>query len=82
VLAAVDPLLRSPARLSDQEIGWLVEFLRDGLLDPGARYETLAQLIPRDVPSGRPTLGFEDPSARPKRAVVAAPLREGVVKAD
>jgi cytochrome c peroxidase len=82
VLGAVDPLLRSPARLTDQEIGWLVEFVRDGLLDPGARYGALERLIPREVPSGRPTLVFEDPSPRAKRAVVAAPSRERVVKVD
>ena len=72
VLGVVDPLLRSPAPLTDQEIGWLVEFLRDGLLDPRARYETLKHLIPREVPSDRPTLVFEDPSPRPRRAAVAA----------
>jgi cytochrome c peroxidase len=80
VLEAVDPLLRAPARLTDQEVGWLVQFLRDGLLDPGARYEALTPLIPREVPSGRPTLVFEDPSPRPKRAVVAAPSRERAAK--
>ena len=72
VLDVVDPLLKSPARLTDQEIGWLVEFLRDGLLDPRARYETLEHLIPRQVPSGRATLTFEDPSPKPDRAIVAA----------
>jgi len=71
VLDVVDPLLKSPAHLTDQEIGDLVEFLRDGLLDPRARYETLKHLIPRQVPSGRPTLTFEDPSPETKRAIVA-----------
>jgi cytochrome c peroxidase len=68
VLGTVDPLLRSQARLTDQEIGWLVEFLRDGLLDPRARYATLKHLIPSEVPSGRPALVFEDPSPRSKPA--------------
>jgi hypothetical protein len=73
--------LRSPAHLTDQEIGWLVEFLRDGLLDPRARYEALEPLIPREVPSGRATLTFEDPSPLPKRAGDESP-RERVVKVD
>jgi len=71
VLDAVDPLLRSKALLTDQEVGWLVEFLRDGLLDPRARYGTLKHLIPRQVPSGRATLTFEDPSPKAKHAIVA-----------
>ena len=71
VLDALDPLLRNPAQLTDQELGWMVEFLRDGLLDPRARYGTLKHLIPRQVPSGRATLTFEDPSTKPKHARVA-----------
>ena len=59
------------ALLTDQEVGWLVEFLRDGLLDPRARYGTLEHLIPRQVPSGRATLTFEDPSPKAKHAIVA-----------
>ena len=81
VLDVVDPLLKSPPHLTDKEIGWLVEFLRDGLLDPRARYETLERLIPRQVPSGRATLTFEDPSPKPKRAIVATG-RERVAKVD
>ncbi len=75
VLSTVDPLVRSPASPTDREIGWLVEFLREGLLDPRARYETLRHLIPPAVPSGRAVLVFQAPSPRPKTAVVAVASR-------
>jgi cytochrome c peroxidase len=59
VLARVDPLLATPIPLSDVEVGWLVDFVRAGLLDKAARPEQLRNLVPKEVPSGRSTLVFE-----------------------
>jgi cytochrome c peroxidase len=59
VLERVDPLLATPISLSNDEFGWLVDFVRDGLLDKRARPEQLRKLVPQKVPSGRPTLEFE-----------------------
>lgn len=61
VLARIDPLVAEPLELSEEEFGDLVAFLRDGLLDDRARPENLMKLIPRTVPSGRPTMEFEEP---------------------
>lgn len=61
VLARVDPLLATPIPLTDEEFRQLVAFVRNGLLDPRARPENLAKLVPRSVPSGRPVLIFEFP---------------------
>jgi hypothetical protein len=51
--------LRRVIRLSPQEFAELVDFVRNGLLDPRARPENLPGLIPDAVPSGRPVLTFE-----------------------
>jgi cytochrome c peroxidase len=59
VLAQVDPRLRSSVRLTDEEFEQLVEFVRNGLLDPRAKPENLRRLIPDAVPSGKPVLRFE-----------------------
>jgi cytochrome c peroxidase len=59
VLARLDPLLATPVRLTDEEFQQLVDFLRNGLLDPRARPERLRTLVPKTVPSGRPVLIFE-----------------------
>jgi cytochrome c peroxidase len=59
VLARTDPALRTPVRLSEEEIQWLVDFVRDGLLDPQAEPQHLRRLIPERLPSGRATLTFE-----------------------
>src|ERR1041384_1049739 len=61
VLARLDPLLTDPSRLTDEEFRQLVDFVRDGLLDPRARPERLRTLVPKAVPSGRPVLIFEFP---------------------
>jgi cytochrome c peroxidase len=61
VLALVDPLLRTPILLSDEQIAQLVTFVRNGLLDPRGSAERLRKLVPESVPSGRPTLTFEAP---------------------
>jgi hypothetical protein len=52
-------VLRTPVHLSEEEIQWLVDFVRDGLLDPQAESQHLRRLIPENLPSGRGNLTFE-----------------------
>ncbi len=59
VLARLDPLVSTPISLTDDEFRELVDFVRNGLLDERAKPENLRKLIPKSVPSGRPTLTFE-----------------------
>ena len=59
VLARLDPLLSTPIHLSEQEFRDLYHFVRDGLLDDGARAHELCELIPNAVPSGLPMLRFQ-----------------------
>ena len=59
VLARLDPALRTPVLLSEEEFQWLVDFVRHGLLDPQAQPQHLRRLIPEKLPSGRPGLTFE-----------------------
>jgi cytochrome c peroxidase len=59
VLARVDPILATPINLTTDQFLQLLAFVRYGLLDPRARPENLRKLVPRSVPSGRPTLTFE-----------------------
>lgn len=59
VLRQVDRALWRPARLDQEEFRQLVEFVRDGLLDPRAKPEHLRRLIPASVPSGRPVPQFQ-----------------------
>jgi cytochrome c peroxidase len=59
VLAQLDPLLANPTDLTDEEFRQLVDFVRNGLLDPRAEPERLRKLVPQSVPSGRPTLIFQ-----------------------
>jgi cytochrome c peroxidase len=59
VLARLDPLLQTPLQLSDAEFSQLVDFVRHGLLDPRILPGYLKTLVPKRVPSGRPTLDFE-----------------------
>ena len=61
VLARVDPLLATPISLTADEFNWLVQFVRDGLLDASASPEHFRRFVPDSVPSGRPTLVFEFP---------------------
>jgi cytochrome c peroxidase len=61
VLAAVDPLLRTPRRLTPQQFHDLVTFVRFGLLDSRALPDRLEKLIPDRVPSGQATLTFQFP---------------------
>ena len=58
VLERLDPLLRAPVRLNEDELRSLVEFVRDGLLDPAARPQHLRRLIPEKLPSGLAGLLF------------------------
>jgi cytochrome c peroxidase len=58
VLDRLDPSLRKPVKLTQVEFEALVDFLRNGLLDPNARPERLRRLIPKKLPSGLPTLTF------------------------
>jgi cytochrome c peroxidase len=59
MLETLDPLLKDPIRLNDQEFVDLVNFVRDGLLDGRVRKTHLCPLIPDSVPSGMPLLMFE-----------------------
>jgi cytochrome c peroxidase len=61
VLERLSPRLRAPSALSEEELGDLVAFVRDGLLDPAARPDRLRRLIPEKLPSGRPALTFQFP---------------------
>jgi len=59
VLERLDRRLRTPVVLSDSELDAVVDFVRDGLLDPAARPQRLRRLIPEKLPSGRPSLMFQ-----------------------
>jgi cytochrome c peroxidase len=59
VLTRLDPLLANPIHLTDEEFTRLVDFVTNGLLDARAKPENLRKLVPKSVPSGRPTLKFE-----------------------
>jgi cytochrome c peroxidase len=59
VLARLDPALAAPINLSNDEFRQLVDFVRNGLLDPKAKPEHLRKLIPQRVPSGRPIQIFQ-----------------------
>ena len=59
MLERLDPLLRTPVALSDAEFADLVDFVRNGLLDPDARPERLRHLVPKTLPSGRTPLTFQ-----------------------
>ena len=61
VLARLDPRLQEPVTLSDAELDALVDFVRNGLLDPAARPQYLRRLIPERLPSGRAPFRFEFP---------------------
>ena len=59
VLVRLDPLLRVTVQLDDDEFAALVDFVRDGLLDPAASPHRLRRLIPERLPSGRANLIFQ-----------------------
>ena len=60
VLARVDPLLQTPIYLTGGEFEALVAFVRDALLDERATKQQLCPLVPATVPSGYPTMDFEE----------------------
>ncbi len=59
MLARVDPLLRLPTLLDEDEFRNLVAFVRDGLLDERAKPQNLCTLVPAAVPSGLAVAAFE-----------------------
>ena len=59
VLQRLDPLLRNGVTLSAEELSALVEFVRNGLLDPAARPQRLRLLTPERLPGGRANLVFQ-----------------------
>jgi cytochrome c peroxidase len=59
VLERLDPILRTPIHLDDDEFRDLVDFVRNGLLDTRAEPGSLRKLIPNSVPSGFPVLTFQ-----------------------
>jgi cytochrome c peroxidase len=61
MLARLDRRLQVPVALSDAELDALVDFVRNGLLDPAARPQYLRRLIPEHLPSGRAPFRFEFP---------------------
>ena len=60
VLARIDPLLQTPIDLSGGEFEALSAFVRNALLDERATRQNLCPLIPDSVPSGYPTMIFEE----------------------
>ncbi len=61
VLHRLDRRLHNPTYLTREEFRQLVDFVANGLLDPGARPENLRRLIPTSVPSGRKIHRFQFP---------------------
>jgi len=62
VLDRLDERLRTRVAMSEDELATLVDFVRNGLLDPHARPHRLRRLIPEKLPSGRDGLVFEGKS--------------------
>lgn len=65
VLARIDPLLATPIDLTPVELHQLVDFVGNALLDDRAKPQALCAVIPRQVPSGLPTMRFEGCPAGP-----------------
>jgi cytochrome c peroxidase len=59
MLSRLDPLIKEPIQLRQQDFDDLVEFVRVGLLDPRALPANLCQMIPERVPSGIKVIKFE-----------------------
>jgi cytochrome c peroxidase len=55
----LDPLVTTPRRVSADQLDSLVAFVSKGLLDDRALPSQLRRLVPKSVPSGRPTLTFQ-----------------------
>ena len=60
LLENLDPLVKNPVSLSNQEFNDLVQFLKTGLLDSRVSSKELCKLIPERLPSGRKLQEFED----------------------
>jgi hypothetical protein len=58
VLDRLDAMLAQTVSLTEDEFSALVDFVRDGLLDPAAAPQRLRRLIPEKLPSGRAKLVF------------------------
>lgn len=65
VLDRLDPLLQVPTELTHKEFADLVDFVRNGLLDPRILPQHLKKLIPNEVPSGSQTMTFEFDLSQP-----------------
>lgn len=65
VLASLDNALKDGIKLTPNEVDDLVAFLSVGLLDPNAKADKLARLIPTKLPSGASVATFE---ASPKKS--------------
>jgi cytochrome c peroxidase len=59
MLAKIDPRLKDPVILSEDEFRSLVDFVGHGLLDVRAKKQSLCRLVPASVPSGLHTMQFE-----------------------
>jgi cytochrome c peroxidase len=59
VLERLDARLRRRVVLNDEEFAALVDFVRNGLLDPAASAHKLRRLIPEKLPSGDAGLTFQ-----------------------
>ena len=53
--------------LSEAQVRDVTQFVKTGLLDPGANKEKLCGLIPKAVPSGLPVLTFEACKQKPHK---------------
>jgi len=60
VLGRIDAILQTPIRLAAGEFEALLACVRDALLDERATKQNLCPLIPTNVPSGYPTMIFEE----------------------
>jgi len=59
ILARLDPLLATPISLTTAQFDQLVDFVREGILDPRARPGNLIKLVPDSLPSGSTPLLFQ-----------------------
>jgi len=65
LLQSLDPLLSTPRPLTPRQFEDLVDFVRNGLLDPRAGPENLCRLIPESLPGGMSVPLFEGCTRRP-----------------
>ncbi len=65
MLERLHDLVRSPPRLTGEELDRITDFVANGLADPDAHPDRLRALIPASVPSGLPLHEFQVEAARP-----------------